>query len=85
MPSIFFKEVLTFSPLTGGCSEGLDAFRFFLFKQHYYWYEVGMLKVSEAEETAALVNYRYSKYLDRGLLALRRWPLGNEWQRYATT
>ena len=25
-------NVLTFSPLTGGCSEGLDAFRFF-FKQ----------------------------------------------------
>ena len=84
MPSIFFKEVLTFSPLTGGCSEGLDAFRFF-FKQHYYWYEVGMLKVLEAEKAATLVNYRYSKYLDRGLLALRRWPLGNEWQRYATT
>ena len=26
-------NVLTFSPLTGGCSEGLDAFRFF-FKQN---------------------------------------------------
>ena len=24
------KNVLTFSPMTGGCSEGLDAFRFFL-------------------------------------------------------
>ena len=27
-------NVLTFSPLTGGCSEGLDAFRFFF--KHYY-------------------------------------------------
>ena len=49
------------------------------------WYEVGMLKVSEAEKAAAPVSDRYSKYLDRGLLALRRWPLGSERQRYATT
>ena len=28
-PMIPHLNVLTFSPLTGGCSEGLDAFRFF--------------------------------------------------------
>ena len=27
------QNVLTFSPLTGGCSEGLDAFRFFFEQQ----------------------------------------------------
>ena len=32
--SLWCLHVLTFPPLTGGCSEGLDAFRFF-FKHQY--------------------------------------------------
>ena len=29
LQAMIHLNVLTFSPLTGGCSEGLDAFRFF--------------------------------------------------------
>ena len=38
------QNVLTFVPLTGGCSEGLDAFRFFFKPSMKYWSTVYIIK-----------------------------------------
>ena len=55
-PLIPSKCLDIFSPLTGGCSEALGAFRFFFKYNNKHWYEVGMLIVSEADKRNITIN-----------------------------
>ena len=47
-------NVLTFSPLTGGCSEGLDAFIFFLNTREHFVNGVLQLLFKDSEITVQL-------------------------------
>ena len=56
-PMVPPKRFDIFSPLTGGCSDGLDAFRFF-FKQ-LVWFDSSIIDII----STILVTMYYSRYV----------------------